>query len=79
MSKTNHPRSPGRIVHIRRDNADGKLVAVRRASSLKQALQQYYKETLSQKGYHDPVYTGNSVTVTFRKQNSATYVALEAK
>lgn len=82
MSKTRHSRPAGRIVHIHAGNRDGKLLAVRRASSLKQALQEYYKETLSTSGWTKPVYNGNILTVEAVKLGGppyATYIALEAK
>jgi hypothetical protein len=79
MSKTRHSRPPGRIVQIHRDSIDGKLLAVVRASTLKQALQEYYKNTLEPQGYHSPVYTGNVLTVVFRKQNAVRWVATEVK
>lgn len=78
MAKTNHPRPAGRIVHIHR-RSDGKLLAVKRSSSLKQALVEYYKETLKPAGYFDPGYVGNVVTVYDKYSNIVQYVATEAK
>jgi hypothetical protein len=62
--------------------SDGKALANRRAPSLKQALQDYYKETLSKAGWTNPVYSGNTLSVEAIKVGGiphATYIATEAK
>lgn len=79
MAKTNHPRKPGRMVHISRQS-DGKTLACRRASSLKQALVEYYKETLSVNGWTNPIYKGNTLSVEAVKPGGpphAIYIATE--
>lgn len=81
MAKTSHPRPKNRIIHITRES-DGKLLAVRRASSLKQALQEYYRDTLIKGGWRHPVYAGNTLSVEAVKIGGpphATYIATEAK
>ena len=74
--KTKPVRKPsGRIVHIYREEGN-KLLAVVRSASLKQALLDYHKYTLSTYGYTNPKVVGNVLTVT-HKRKPKRYRALE--
>jgi hypothetical protein len=68
-------KAAGRVVHIYR-LSDRKLLAVVRSASLKQALLDYHKYTLSTYGYTNPKVVGNVMTVT-HKRKQLRYRALE--
>lgn len=66
-----------RVIHIRGGNED-KLLSSQLAGSLKEALQNYYRNTLIPQGYRHPTYNGNVLTVSI-DGNARIYVATEAK
>lgn len=71
------PASHGkRVVHIYEEGA-ARLIAVREAVSLKQALLDYFEATLRGYGYTKPKTTGNTLTVTNKQGKPQLYVALE--
>ena len=75
--KTRTPRPAGRVVHIYRLE-DNKLLAVKRAATLKQALLEYANETLTKRGDKNPKVVGNVMTVVSKQGRSVQYRALEA-
>ena len=52
-------------------------IAVKKCSSLNQALKEYYKDALEPKGYTDPDYKGNLLTTTSKHGRDDVYIALE--
>lgn len=76
MSKTRSARPAARPVYI---YAEGhrRLIAVRNAPTLKQALLEYFKETLAPQGCSNPKTTGNTLTVADKQGNPKQWVALE--
>jgi hypothetical protein len=71
--KTKHERRPARPVEIL--NADGKVVAVRRASSLKQALLWHFKFNLKPRGCLNPLATGNTLMYSDQNGVAVTLIA----
>lgn len=67
-----------RSVRIRQGFGQERGVSVRLAPSLKQALLDFYEETLKGYGYTKPKVVGNVLTVRFRSREM-TYVAEEAR
>jgi hypothetical protein len=70
------------MIEIRQDFGQGRIVATRRAASLKQALLEFYKETLTRYGYTNPKVVGNVLTVESIRAGQEpykTYIATEAK
>ena len=76
MSKSREARPSSRPVRIYASGHRG-IIAVRRASSLKQALLEYAKETLIPQGFSQPKTTGNTLTINDKSGKTQQYVALE--
>lgn len=74
--KTKTPPTGSRYIRIWREH-DGKLLAVVKAVSLKEALKLYYESTLKDYGWTNPKHTGNTLTVTDKLGKPRLYVALE--
>lgn len=67
-----------RTITVRQGFGQERNVCSREAVSLKQALLDFYNETLKQYGYKDPKVVGNVLTVRY-KRDEKTYIATEAK
>lgn len=60
----------GRVVQIFQQmnlDREDRLIGVRKATSLKQALLDYYEETLKPQGWQKPLVNGNVLTVSATK------------
>lgn len=76
--KTKAARPAARSIRIYVKNGSSwRIIAVKKCSTLKQALTEYYKDTLAPRGDSDPDYKGNMLTVTNRSGRDSVYVALE--
>lgn len=53
-----------RVIQIFSHDDRHRLLAVRRATSLRDALKDYFEETLKPASYSKPLYNGNVLTVT---------------
>lgn len=78
MSKTEHSRKPSRAIRISRGDHRG-LVAVVHAPSLKSALEKHWGSNLKLRGFTNPTYVGNTLTVTNKLGEEVMYLAHEAK
>lgn len=74
--KTKHVRPEARPINIYADGHRG-LIAVRRASTLRQALLEYAKETLEPQGATRPKVVGNVLTINTKGGTTVQYIALE--
>jgi hypothetical protein len=59
-------------------NLRGSIIAVVRASSLKNALEQHYQTTLEPLGFKDPLYKGNTLSVEDKRGKKRMYKAVDA-
>jgi len=69
---------PQRSVQILSMNLRGSIIAVRRATSLKNALEQHFEETLKPLGYTKPLYKGNTMSVLAKNGDRRSYRAVDA-
>lgn len=76
QSKTARPSARGMRIYVK-NGSSWRIIAVKKCSTLKQALTEYYKETLSTRGYTNPDYKGNMLTVTTPQGEDISYIALE--
>jgi hypothetical protein len=67
-----------RAVQILSMNLRGSIIAVRKASSLKAALEGHYEETLKPVGYKKPLYKGNTLSVVGKNGQKRMYRAVDA-
>jgi hypothetical protein len=74
--KTKTPETGKRAIRIFAEG-DGRLLSVREANSLKQALKDYFETTLRGYDWTDPKHVGNTLTVIDRMGKPRVYVALE--
>jgi hypothetical protein len=56
----------------------GSIIAVKRASSLKSALEAHYEETLKPLGFTKPLYKGNTLSVLAKNGDRRMYRAIDA-
>jgi len=67
-----------RSVQILSMQLRGSIIAVRRASSLKAALEGHYEETLKPVGFTKPMYKGNTLSVLAKNGDRRMYRAIDA-